>query len=238
MYEVKLQQFAGPLGKLLELIEAKQLEITTINLADVTADFIKYVQNLEKSRDSQILADFLVVAAQLVLIKSKILLPSLELTDEEGINIQDLETRLKLYKEFKQASQYLGELWNKKYISLARPLLLSMNDSLIFYPPRQISINDLIDNIQRLVNEFKEFLPEATQKIKQTIVSLETKMKELFSRLQTAMEHSFQNLTQAKPKQEIIVLFLALLHLTKDRVIKVEQGDQFGDIIVKKVEQL
>ena len=75
-YQVKLQQFAGPLDKLLQLIEERNLDITQVNLAEVTADFLSYVKNLEQKTAPGIVADFLVVAAKLVLIKSKILLPN------------------------------------------------------------------------------------------------------------------------------------------------------------------
>jgi len=89
-YEVKLEQFTGPLNKLLELIEARKLEITALNLAEVTEDFINYIRSLEKGADPEILADFIVVASRLILIKSKTLLPSLELTEEEEGEIKDL----------------------------------------------------------------------------------------------------------------------------------------------------
>ncbi|MDP2695931.1 MAG: segregation/condensation protein A [bacterium] len=233
-YQVKLEQFTGPLAKLLELIEERQLEITTINIAEVTADFIKYTQTLEEEGDPHLLADFLVVASHLVLIKSKTLLPSLELTQEEESNIHDLEARLKLYKEFKQAAQHVGELWSRKNIALARPLLSLVGDTSVFYPPKNLAVDDMAGCIGRLFNELKEFLPDATQKIKRTIVSLEKKMQELIDRFQTAMEHSFKSLTQSKSKQEIVVLFLALLHLAKSKIIKVEQSGQFGDIILRK----
>src|SRR5262245_24863161 len=106
MYEVRLEQYSGPLDKLLELIEEKKLEPTQVSLAAVTADFISYVEKLEQEKDVDpgVLADFVVVAARLLVIKSKVLLPGLELTEEEKVDIADLENRLKIYQEFKLAS--------------------------------------------------------------------------------------------------------------------------------------
>ena len=88
-YEVKQDKFSGPLEKLLELIEAKELEITLINLAQVTGDFLEYLKALdEKSKHPSVLADFIVVASRLLLIKSKAILPSLALTEEEETDIK------------------------------------------------------------------------------------------------------------------------------------------------------
>jgi len=82
-YEVRLEKFNGPLDRLLELIEARQLEITQINLAEVTGDFLKYIESLGSEAGVDVFADFLVVAGKLILIKSKALLPNLDLTEEE-----------------------------------------------------------------------------------------------------------------------------------------------------------
>ena len=97
-YELSLEYYKGPLDKLLELVEEKKLEITQISLAEVTADFLNYLKTLDESRaNHSLIADFLVVASKLVLIKSKMLLPSLPLDEEEESDIRNLEERLKLF---------------------------------------------------------------------------------------------------------------------------------------------
>ena len=93
-YEFKTEQFSGPIEKLLELIEEKKMEITELNLADVTADFLKYLEKLE-SVESRLLADFIVVASKLLLIKSKAILPGLPITEEEEKDIKDLGSAVK-----------------------------------------------------------------------------------------------------------------------------------------------
>src|SRR3989338_1435977 len=99
-YELKLNDFAGPLDKLLELIEGKKLEITKVNLAEVTADFVAYIKTIDNLHP-KFLADFVAIASKLILIKSHTLLPSLLLSKEEEVEMRDLEDRLRLYKEFK-----------------------------------------------------------------------------------------------------------------------------------------
>src|SRR3989344_4289829 len=138
-YEVKLDKFSGPLEKLLELIEARELEITLINLGKVTGDFLDYLKSLdEQSKHPSVLADFIVVASHLLLIKSKAILPSLELTEEEEVDIHDLEARLKIYKEFKNAGVIVEGLWKKAPSYHGREFFANL--PVIFYPSKNITI--------------------------------------------------------------------------------------------------
>jgi segregation and condensation protein A len=132
MYEVRLDQFSGPMEKLLELIESQKLEITQVSLAAVTGDFIKHVESLGERAEPTILADFVVVASRLLLIKSKTLLPNLELTEEEQGDIVDLELRLKLYQEFKVASGHIRAMWDQNAIAYSRPRLPIKDNSSAF----------------------------------------------------------------------------------------------------------
>ena len=232
-YEIKSEKFSGPLDKLLELIEEKRLEITEISLAEVTADFLNYIKSLEQKIDSGILADFLVVAARLLLIKSKALLPSLELTKEEETEIKDLEGRLKLYREFKRASEYINGFWIKNERSFSRPFL--MNLASVFYPPKTLKTDDLIASAKNLLASLKALLPEATAAVKEIIITIESKIKELLGRFQETAEQNFKKIAGGGSKKEIIVSFLAILHLFKDQIIQIEQNEQFGDITLKKV---
>ncbi|MBI2024559.1 MAG: segregation/condensation protein A [Candidatus Harrisonbacteria bacterium] len=232
-YEVKTGQFTGPLDKLLQLIEGKHLEITQVNLAEVTADFLNYIKKLGEQYSPSILADFLVVAAKLVLIKSKVLLPMLELTKEEETEIHDLEERLKIYKEFKIAGEHLKNLWDKNRISYGRPLLLSLGDAAVFYPPPGLKVSDLSQAVRGLAAALQALIPEQ-QKIKTAVISIEQKIEELLNRFKESGSHSFQTLSQKKSRTEAIVLFLAVLHLLKDKIIHVEQKESFSDILIHK----
>ncbi len=235
MYEVKTELYSGPLEKLLELIEEKKLEITTISLAEVTGDFLAYVKKLGETKDPRPLADFLVVAAKLVLIKSKALLPALALREEEERDIRDLEARLKLYKEFKAASLMLKRRWEAGAQSFGRELFAGMSGGGIFYPGNNVSPQTLSGAAERLAALIKEFLPE-TREIKIAVMTLEEKIKELLNRVAAAAEQSFKTLAAGKPKIEAILLFLAILHLFRDRLVHAEQNERFGDIIIVKRE--
>lgn len=234
MYEVNTQQFSGPMDKLLQLIEEKHLDITQVNLAEVTADFLNHVKGLgQDGASSGTLADFLVVAAKLVLIKSKVLLPMLELTQEEEEDIHDLEARLRIYREFKEAGVHIQKLWDKNRVAYGRPLLASLGEQAVFYPPPKLGVSDLVRSLQNLAATLQAFLPD-TQKIKKAVFTIEQKIEELLNRFKEAGGHTFQTLSQQKEKGEVIALFLAVLHLLKDRVVKVEQSNEFGEILIEK----
>src|SRR3989344_2519217 len=200
MYEVNLDKFSGPLEKLLELIEKKQLEITLVNLAQVTGDFLEYLKNLdEQAKHPSVLADFVVVASRLLLIKSKAILPSLELTEEEETDIRDLESRLKIYKEFKNASELVQNIWDKNSHSYGRELF--MNLPAVFYPSKNLNIKNLEKQILDLIQELKSLVPEQ-QNVRKAVITIEQKVKELLERLKSQAQQSFHGLSKDKPKLE------------------------------------
>src|SRR3989344_5910671 len=114
-YKIKTSGFEGPFGLLLDLIEKRKLFINDVSLAQVTEDYIKYMQELGGLQPGHI-ANFVAVAATLLLVKSKSLLPGLELTDEEEGDIKSLEERLRLYELFTRLGGNLKNNFGKKII--------------------------------------------------------------------------------------------------------------------------
>lgn len=233
MFTVKLEQFEGPLDLLLELIQKEKLEITQISLAKVTDSYLGHLrENLDISSDN--LSDFLVVAARLILIKSKALLPILELTPDEEESIQDLEARLALYKRFKEVSELLGAQFDKREFSFSRKGFEGVKQG--FFPPPNIDIGILEKTMSRILAEMPKADKLAEERVKE-VITLEQKIIELKSSLQQRIETSFKTLTKnAKDKTEIIVTFLAILELFKEKIIIVEQKEIFGEIMISKKE--
>lgn len=230
-YELKLEQFSGPIEKLLELIEEKKLEITQLSLAQVTADFLVYLPTVEKLAPG-ILADFLVVASRLLLIKSKALLPDLVLEEEEEQEIKDLERRLKIYQEFKAARIYLKNLWRERPLIFSREFLAASEFS--FFPPKSLKVEDLKNALEGIIKELQKFIYE-TKEIKLEVINLAEKMREFLKRFKTAQKISFNKVTASQSKNEIITYFLIILHLIKDHLIKVQQDKQFSEITIEKL---
>lgn len=207
--------------KLLELVENKQLDITTVNLAEVTADFIKYLQKSESNMDPQILSEFISVAAKLILIKSKALLPSLTLTEQEESEVKELETRLILYKQFKNASELIKQKWREEETCFSRPLFMNFSNN--FYPPQNISAANLLSALARLSSEIEQIV--VSRKIVKTkLVSIEEKMTELMRVLNKSTMQSVDQLVKNKTKMEMVVIFLALLHLIKNQAISINKN--------------
>lgn len=232
IYELKIGEFQGPLQKLLELIQEKKLEVTRLNLADVTADFFKYLQSLEKT-DSRIIADFVAVAAKLILIKSHALLPQIQFTEEEEKEILDLETRLKLYKELKTAEIHLKQLWLKK-VAYSRDYLAGAPQG--FYLNQEVEADDLLKKINKLAGELSLFFPRQDS-VKVRLVNLEERINELILRIDKVFKTSFNEITRDQERSEVVVLFLALLHLLKDNLVSIDQKDKFSDIEIASVKK-
>jgi len=231
MYEVKLSQYSGPLEKLLELIEEKKLEITTVSLGGVTGDFLSYIKNIEEHLHPKFLSDFVVVAARLMLIKSKVLLPGLELTTDEEKDIRDLEKRLKLYKEYKSAGLAFKNFFRPRPRSFSRPLLAQTEP--FFYPDPRLSTNFLKIAMAKVIASLEVFLPKEERTVKRALVTIEEKMQELVARLAGTPTGSFDEISRGKAREEVIILFLAILHLIKQQKIHTSQAGQFDDIMIK-----
>jgi segregation and condensation protein A len=234
MYELKIEQFSGPIEKLLEMIEAKQMEITDLNLAEVTADFLDYLEKAEKEKEFQIdpraMSEFIVIASHLILIKSKALLPSLELSGEEEQEIEKLKDRLKFYQEFKPVMAIIKKKWMERKFSVSRPLFA--NRPVIFYPAENIAPDSLKKSLENIFESLKEF-EDKSRPMEHSVIRLEEKIEEIMGRLSGA-ELDFNGMAKERGRTEIIVMFLAVLHLLARRMIKAEQNEKFSGIILKK----
>lgn len=230
-YELKLGEFNGPLDKLLELIEEKKLPISEISLAAVTDDFLKHLDTLPKI-DFAILADFISIASRLILIKSKSLLPTLELTEEEEADIKDLEKRLLVYRELKSAKRHVAELWSKHTVSLGRHYFMGSSFSPVFAPGKKLGLDGIVASMKKMFETLEKFTLE-TETIKEKIISLEEKIKEIVGRITSLGETTLRKLAGAS-RREVIATFLAILHLARDQMVRLEQSQHFSDIIITK----
>lgn len=231
--KVKIEQFEGPLDLLLQLIEGQELDITTLALANVTEQFLDYVKQLQEKNPTH-LADFLVIAAKLLVIKSKALLPNLELGVDEEESAYDLTQQLVLYKKYKEAAKYLRRFDLQRHQSWTRES--DFNDRITFVPDPEITPTILSDSMRKLANELKEII-RLPQQVMAEVVSITEKIEHIQKLIAEKVETSLSSLLKdAKSKTEIVVTFLALLELTKQRILTVEQSSIFSDIIIRKKE--
>lgn len=231
-FQIKQEKFEGPLDLLLELIEKQKLSISEISLAKVTDEYLANVRFLGKI-DPEQLAEFLVVAAHLMLIKSRSLLPVLNLNEEEEASIEELEKRLKEYKRTKELALELKILESGGRHIFTREAYTGIDP--IFYPPKKLTLL----NIAETFASFLAALPKIEKLVEEKIcriVSLEEKISHIKAFLQGAMERVFSEVVRGtKEKVEIIVSFLALLELSKQKFVELHQKDLFEDITIKKI---
>lgn len=216
---------------LLSLIEAQKLDITQIALAQVTEQFLHYIKELQ-DLDPTALSDYLAIAARLLVIKSKAILPSLQIEPEEEDAGRDLEEKLILYKQFREVSRYFQKLDSRRLQSFTREFVALSH--ITFLPDPAVSTTELHTAILGVLSQLSELdnLPKA--KIKEAI-SIQEKIDQLQLLIGTQLETKLSELlTTAKNKSEVIVTFLALLELTKQKILTVEQETLFTDITIKK----
>ena len=231
MYKIELEQFQGPLPLLLQLIEKEELDITEVSLANIAEQYLAYIEQVRDLPPGD-LTDFLVVAAKLLLIKSKLLLPSLQLDGEEEAG--DLEKQLKIYRIYYDASKHIQKMIGKKKFSYFRESSRVRTVEPIFNPPQGICAKDLRDYFKEVLERIEPIVKLPQEMIKRT-VSIQEKISQIKTAISTEARLSFKNLlTQSKNKTEVIVTFLALLELVKQRSVLVMQESVFEEIYIEQ----
>jgi segregation and condensation protein A len=226
---IKTPHFEGPLDLLLELIEKRKLLINDISLAQVADEYITRINSMEELPVGET-ADFVALAATLLLIKSRSLLPSLALTNEETRDIKELEYRLAVYQLIKNAA---GDV-RKEFKNPALYEGYAPEPDPVFVPDKTVTATLLLEAARAIIQGFPQFatLPKVSVK---KIISLEEMIDRLGARVSEAMRLSFKEFSgmgrRAKP--EVIVGFLALLELVKQGIIKATQENKFGDITLE-----
>lgn len=233
MAHVKLAQFEGPLELLLEFITAKKLEINQIALAEVTDQYLSALQDNMEAVTPAELADFLVVASTLLLIKSRTLLPEITLSSEEEEAIVSLEERLKEYQRYREAGKLLKALASRGAFIYTRPLWEGSRGG--FYPPRvPPSPKDLAQHLMRMIEDLTALLRPPETKTIGRIVSVEEKITEILGRIERAARFTMDELAGSRSRAELILAFLALLFLFRQKAIMLSQSVKFGPIEVTK----
>lgn len=231
-YEVKQEKYEGPLNLLLDLIEKEKLVIAEISLAKITDEYIQYVKTL-KGIDPEELAEFLVVAAQLMLIKSRSLLPSLKLSSDEEVSIDELNRRLEELFKIRELSKKIKELEGERKHIFSRESFWGMDP--IFYPSPKLTSSILSMAFAAFLETLPKLEKLVEEKIKR-IISLEEKINHIRGVLADSLEQAFSQIVSgAKEKVEVIVSFLAILELAKQRFVDLKQENLFEDIVIKKI---
>lgn len=239
-FKVTIENFEGPIDALLQLIEKRKLPINDISLADITDDYIRFVTGLEGQSLSNT-THFIFVASTLTLIKSKSLLPTIDLSDEEEGDIESLKQRIAIFQEYQRAA---GLLRSRMRSMPSRYFPKSKKQSIEFIPHETLTTKNLRDS---LLGVFKE-IPEKKSTKKEGSVRIAVHIEEMMHSLQERLEqalstdfHSFvgsYTKNTSEPKEVIVyrvVGFLAMLELVKNGALDVQQDENFSSILIENI---
>lgn len=225
-FQLKMANFEGPLDLLLALIEKRKLHISDVSLAQVTDDYISFVRT-GQNISIENMANFILIASTLILIKSYSLISTLTVTEEEKESIDDLEKRLRLYQRVKELAIHIKGLFGTNMI-FGRETVKNFDP--VFAPTKELSPANLHSAIQSVIQSLpkKEALPRVVVK---KIMSLEETIGHLTARIQSAIKMRFSDFVKDKQeKVSIIVSFLGMLELVKQGIIDVKQDLHFSEI--------
>lgn len=242
-YQVKLDIFEGPLDLLLHLIEAAEVDIYNIPIAEITDQFLAHLQSME-SLNLQVAGDFLVMAATLIQIKVRMLLPK-PLNGEEPMDEEEEDPRLELverlieYKRIKAAAAELrsrGDSWENMYGRLGG-----------YFPDKEaVSSQDPIGDVTLwdLISAFKDLLESLTPRLElegmpREEYSIPEKMEELMRKLKENPRLSFSKaFTDLTSRRALLTSFLALLELNRLRKVRIRQPEAFAEILIMLWEEV
>lgn len=236
-YNIKLDSFEGPLDLLLHLIKEKNVDIYDISIEEITKSYLDYINKMEEL-NINIASEYLVMASELMEIKSKSLLPKQEKEEEteEEVTRENLINKLVEYKKYKEMTVLLKEL--------------EINRNNIFIKPPE-NINSYIDDkiynetveLDKLVDAMKNFLnrKKEEQPLKTKITNKEYSVKERKISIKNILKEKhkieFTELFKEYNKNYIAVTFLSVLELAKEGELKIKQDKNFDNIFIEGAEK-
>jgi len=239
---IKIDNFEGPFDLLLHLIKKNKMDIYNVEILKVTGQYLNYLDQM-KEMDLDITSEFIIVAATLIEIKSKSLLPKVKeiKIDEEDIERKLLE-KLVIYKEIKESTTFFreryvegGNIFTKKPEIIEEIKSITEKEDIL----KNVTLFDLFQ-IYNDILEIHKNKQNKTNVIQKKIYSdkykVEDKFKYLSERIKRDKVTQFDELIlECECKMECVVTFLALLEMIKQRVIKVYQSSSFGNIIIERL---
>lgn len=245
-YNVKIDAFEGPLDLLLHLINRLEIDIYDIPVSEITEQYLIYIHTM-KELQLDVASEYLVMAATLLAIKSKMLLPKHEeeeLEDEFGMEMEEdprdeLVERLIEYRKYKEAAEELKEREQDRSLMYTKPpadLSEYVNESQQEKADLNVSLYDMLGALQKLLRRKKLQRPLSAKVARQEI-PIEKRMSEIVEQLRDIKGRKrFTELFPIADREHIVVTFLAVLELIKRKEIQVEQDKNFSDIYVASME--
>lgn len=235
-YELRLDNFEGPLDLLCYLIDKNKMDIYKVSISDITDQYIQYLKAQEEL-NLEIASEFLVMASTLLLIKSKGLLPKVE-EEEEEITEEELLRRIIDYKKYKEISKVFKEkieVFSKRFYKLPDKIELPKQEI-----EKKFTMEDIVEKYKLIIEKNENKKNENSLNIEKIAVydsySVADKVKDIFRELIRKPKFVFNKLfsLKEKPKAEVVTAFSSVLELSRRNKINAEQIEIFGDIVISK----
>jgi segregation and condensation protein A len=237
---IKINDFEGPFDLLLHLIKKNQMSIYNVKIFEITNQYLNYLSEM-KEMNLEITSEFIVVAATLIEIKSKYLLPKPKKEDDEEDEEKNLLEKLIIYKKIKGVSAFFkeryisaGEVYGKKpEIIEEKKEDLEKED--LFKNISLIELYSIYNNLLEIYNNKQNRNNIIQKKIYVDKYKIEDKLEYIVNRLKNQNISSFQEIVEScECKLECVVTFLALLEMIKQRMVKVYQSENFSNILIER----
>ena len=240
-YNIKITDFEGPLDLLLHLIKTSDMDIMDIDVGAITKQYLDYIKAMEEL-NLNIASEYLVMATELMLIKSKLLLPVIkeEVEDEEYIDPETLlKEKLLTYQKYKEVTEELkeGEVLRKEFMTKVPSLLDEYTDGVVSYIHEEEDVNLLVDAFKNFLKRKEEARPLNT-KVMTKEISVSDRRTSIVNILKNKKQVSFEELFEINNKSYVVVTFLALLEMYKKSEIEIKQDNNFANIIIKRGDAL
>lgn len=234
--DFKINEFEGPLDLLLHLIKESKMNIMDIEIEKITEQYINYL-NLQEKMNLEVASEYLVMASELIELKSKMLLPNPKNDEgEEEDPREELVNRLLEYQAYKEITKVLHDKEN-----LRREIYTKSPENIRNYVEENVSIasdvtlDDLVDAFKKFLERKKDNKPLQT-KITVNEITVSSRRYEIRNILKQKRKISFFELFPIVSKEYVIATFLAVLEMAKNKELTISQNDTFDDIICEAVE--
>ncbi len=235
MYEITIDNFNGPMDLLLHLIKESKMDIMDIKLEIIIDEYLEYIHRMQKM-NLDIASSYLVMSAELLEIKSKILLPKTEEEEEEEDPKENLINRLILYKQYKDSIESFKELEQERnnYYTKIPSNLEEYQNNEKKARIENVSLDDLVEAFKKFLERVEQEKPVNTKVTKKEI-SVEDRIVNIKERFKKEKRIDFFDLFEVKTKEYVVVTFLAILEMAKNKEINIIQEDNFKNIICEKI---
>lgn len=230
MYKIKLPNFEGPFDLLLYFIKKDEVNIYDIPIARIAEEFLSYIR-LMQYFDLELASEFIYMAANLMYIKSQMLLPRMvEAGSEEGEDPRkQLIQRLLEYQQIKDGAKNIGEHYENQKYTYYRSLFDADREEYEEEIYKNTTIFDLMNAFKKAIQKAKGDPPHI---VDMNTVSVEERMSALMDVIKSKKKVTFYNFVKDTNKISIVATFLAILNLLKDNMIFIRQSKDFGDIVI------